>query len=283
MKEDAAEVISNREDRIKELEAELKELLEFKMSKDRLMGKMEKLSASLEKEKTDHAQHVADLERVRVAEKETLKKEMVMRIRETKANLLSMTEDQLHATTKRTIMENEQMAAELAFQAKEAERLLRRNQRLMDDTKSLKRDLELQENMNKELAKRTHFYGELTKRLHEKIKRLEEEAAKAGPARGLETAGTMGTMGSLPATSMALDGMPGPDDEMVGLLREKISQLEVNLDRVCGELDATRLRLEATASEHHRVMSVQDETVSFLFKCVSDLKLLSAPSSETKR
>ncbi len=33
-----------------------------------------------------------------------------------------MTEDQLHTTTKRTIMENEQMTTELQYQSKETER-----------------------------------------------------------------------------------------------------------------------------------------------------------------
>ena len=51
-----------------------------------------------------------------VQEKENLKREMLMKIKETKQNLLSMTEDQLHITTKRHIMENENMVTELQYQ-----------------------------------------------------------------------------------------------------------------------------------------------------------------------
>ena len=49
-------------------------------------------------------------------EKDRLKKEMLYKLRETKANLLKMTDNQLDTTTKRTIAENEQMSSELAWQ-----------------------------------------------------------------------------------------------------------------------------------------------------------------------
>ncbi len=48
-----------------------------------------------------------------------LKKEMLAKIKETKLSLLAMTEDQLHTTTQRTIMENEQMTTELQYQSRQ--------------------------------------------------------------------------------------------------------------------------------------------------------------------
>ena len=58
-------------------------------------------------------------------EKDRLKTEMLYKLRETKANLLKMTDNQLDTTTKRTIAENEQMSSELAWQSKETEKLIR--------------------------------------------------------------------------------------------------------------------------------------------------------------
>ena len=56
----------------------------------------------------------------RIKELETalheVEKEMLYKLRETKANLLKMTDNQLDTTTKRTIAENEQMSSELAWQ-----------------------------------------------------------------------------------------------------------------------------------------------------------------------
>lgn len=56
---------------------------------------------------------------------------------------MTMTEDQLQLTTKRTIMENEQMASELQYQGKETERLLHRNQKLARENAALRRDIEV--------------------------------------------------------------------------------------------------------------------------------------------
>lgn len=47
-------------------------------------------------------------------EKEALKREMLRRIKETKLTLLSMTQDTLHPTTKRTQQENEQVPKRLS-------------------------------------------------------------------------------------------------------------------------------------------------------------------------
>ena len=102
-----------------------------------------KVQAELEREKLDHAKNVQELERRNVQEKERLKKEMLIKIKETKQNLLSMTEDQLHTTTKRTIMENEQMTTELQYQSKETEKLLVASKRLGAENKRLKRDIEI--------------------------------------------------------------------------------------------------------------------------------------------
>eukprot|EP00965_Chrysotila_dentata_P055158 1830637-Pleurochrysis_carterae.AAC.1 len=56
---------------------------------------------------------------------------MLLKLRETKAGLLRMTDNQLDTTTKRTIAENEQMSVELAWQSKETEKLIRKNKQLL--------------------------------------------------------------------------------------------------------------------------------------------------------
>ena len=63
------------------------------------------------------------------------------KIKETKLSLLAMTEDQLHTTTKRTIMENEQMTIELQYQSKETEKLLVQNEKLKEENASMRRQV----------------------------------------------------------------------------------------------------------------------------------------------
>lgn len=52
-----------------------------------------------------------------------------------------MTEDQLHMTTKRTILENEQMSSELQYQSKQTEQLLQRNTDLTERNNTMKQEI----------------------------------------------------------------------------------------------------------------------------------------------
>ena len=93
--------------------------------KQTLEAQLQEKKRLLEDGAKEHATHVSDLERKHVQEKDRLKKEMLLKLRETKANLLKMTDNQLDTTTKRTIAENEQMSSELAWQSKETEKVRR--------------------------------------------------------------------------------------------------------------------------------------------------------------
>ena len=46
------------------------------------------------------------------------------------------TDNQLEMTTKRTIMENEQMSVELAYQSRQTEKLLKKNNVLIEENRS---------------------------------------------------------------------------------------------------------------------------------------------------
>jgi hypothetical protein len=61
------------------------------------------------------------------------------KIKDTKANMMKLTDNQLETTTKRTIMENEQMSSELAYQSHQTEVLLQKNLKLMEENASYRR------------------------------------------------------------------------------------------------------------------------------------------------
>lgn len=63
----------------------------------------------------------------------------VQKIKDTKANMMKLTDNQLETTTKRTIMENEQMSSELAYQSHQTEVLLQKNLKLMEENASYRR------------------------------------------------------------------------------------------------------------------------------------------------
>lgn len=106
-------------------------------------------------------------------EKDRLKKEMLLKLRETKANLLKMTDNQLDTTTKRTIAENEQMSSELAWQSRETEKLIRKNDKLIGENQSLKRELTLHKQTQEEFAKKVHVYQKTIKTLLSKLNTLD--------------------------------------------------------------------------------------------------------------
>jgi hypothetical protein len=242
---------------VQDQEEELFSLKEYKENKNQLENNMKMLASALEHEKTGRQQDIDVLERKMFHEKERIKKEFLIKIKETKQNLLSMTEDQLHTTTKRTIMENEQMTTELQYQSRETERLLKMNTKLRSDNKQLKRSVGLTEEAGREYAKKTHFYQKLIKKLHEKIQdqALDDDGMGTSSkrtdngvnSRTTKNNATFDDVGSGLAGRRGRDGSSKTEAQhnqrLIRGLREKVESLELNLTQVCNELDATRRQL----------------------------------------
>ena len=60
-----------------------------------------------------------DLERQHVQDKDAWKKHTVQQLKETRDRMQKLSENQLETLTKRTILENEAMAAELKYQSRQ--------------------------------------------------------------------------------------------------------------------------------------------------------------------
>ena len=63
---------------------------------------------------------------------------MQHKIRETKANLLALNDEQLQTTTRLTILQNHQLTTELDFQSKQTEKLLNKNNKMKEQIGVLK-------------------------------------------------------------------------------------------------------------------------------------------------
>ena len=137
---------------------ELEKVTSFIEYKEELEKQLREKKRQLNEDAKRHETLVSDLERKHVQEKDRLKKEMLLKLRETKANLLKMTDNQLDTTTKRTIAENEQMSSELAWQSKETEKLIRKNDKLTGENAALKRELQLHSQTQEQFAKKARSY-----------------------------------------------------------------------------------------------------------------------------
>ena len=154
-------------------EKELGDLNVFISKKNELEKELEETRAELLQERRKHEQIIGELERKTVQEKERLRREMEHKIQEAKEAFMRLTDDQLEATTKRTMKENEQMAAELAYQSRETERLLLRNSKLVEENRGVRRELALHRQTEAEMARRNHAYLRTIRGLLAKLKALD--------------------------------------------------------------------------------------------------------------
>ena len=139
---------------VTKLKDELHKVKTFISMKAEMESDLAEKNRLLEANQKAHTTAIADLERKHVQEKDRLKKEMLTKLRETKSKLLQMTDNQLDTTTKRTIAENEQMSSELAWQSRETEKLIRRNDKLTKDNSALKRELGLHQQTQEDFARK---------------------------------------------------------------------------------------------------------------------------------
>jgi hypothetical protein len=72
------------------------------------------------------------MDRQKIQATEKLKKDMLYKIKETKHNLLKLNDEQLHTTTRLTVLENHRLTTELEYQSKQTEKLMTRNQKLAE-------------------------------------------------------------------------------------------------------------------------------------------------------
>ena len=89
---------------------------------------------------------------------------MRYQIKKTKANLLALNDEQLAKTTRLTMLQNDQLANELELQSKQTETIVARNDKLLQQIETLRREIDIHKDVEKELAKRSHFCQKVIKR-----------------------------------------------------------------------------------------------------------------------
>lgn len=168
------------EKKVEEQRSQLNDYHEFALEKDAIEARVRELERRLEDNKVEHLEQIAEMERIKVQEKERLKREMLVKIKETKTYLLSLTEDQLDTTTKRTILENEHMLTELQHQYGEITRILQQLSDLQQRNKSLSREVILLRQQNAMIAEKSRMVKPLTNKLKDIYKGKERQQEHGG-------------------------------------------------------------------------------------------------------
>lgn len=234
--------------------ARLNDLENFQDRMAELERALEDAKRELDEERLRSEETVSSLERKHVQEKDRLEKDMALRIKETNANIMRLTDNQLETTTKRTIMENEQITSELAYQSKHTDAMLHSNERLRCQVAAMRRDAELYRLTEADLAKRNHVYQKTVKTLLAKLK--ESEIAQR---EGTEL------------SAMLEDHAQSLEQELHGARIRAAAAEE--------EARAAATQAAEAVEQLSTSRSAQDDLMRFLTTCLADLRAKTAASA----
>ena len=134
------------------------------------------------------------------------------------------------------------LSSELAFQSREAEKLLHKNEQLTLENKTMKRDLELYRQMEKELAKRNNAYLKTIRTLLSKLKAL--DATKKD----------------------ILETGKRKEADILDLYQSQIANISMNLDESTMELDELRTKYADSSEKLKQITSMHDEVMRFMIQ-----------------
>lgn len=244
-----------------DLQDKLADVKEFMNRKEEIQQNLKDLEAQLAKNKEDHSKEISSLDRKKAIEIDQLKKDMMTRVKEVRDTLRAKTKDQLDTTTKRTIMENEQMATELQFQSRETEKLLDKNQALIEENQQLRRNLQIHKDLEDELARRTHVYQKLIRRLHQKLKDVASEESRD----------------SLASESGANEGKGEARELYLGDLGaggggQQSDKLSKEMEGLQNTLNMVRYEFAQYRRDHATLTQLQDVSTRLVIAALYDLK-----------
>lgn len=229
-------------------------------------ARLKEYKQAFEDEINQRAINVKKLHERNAHEKNRIETEMQSKIKDTKLFLLSKTEDQLHTTTKRTIVENEQMTTEMKYQQRETERIVRGNNRLAKENQEMKRKLALHEQHQNMLATRTRFFQKLVVKLTNQLKSLEtpEQILIGYPTQGR----------NLTRKQQATNDALSRNEQTIKQLELHIVNLEAKLKETERLTIIAKKELDHTRKSSSAMFSLQEEAVGVVLASLEDCSML---------
>jgi len=257
---------SGLEKRVEALEGELHELRVFKENKIQLEEDLASLKRQLQQQSEEFSQRSSDFDRKKVLDIDQIKKDTQRIIKDTREMLKAKTKDQLDSTTKRTIMENDQYATELHYQSKEMERLMENERRLLEQNAQLRRNLSIHKDLENELARRTHGYQKL-------IKKMEQKQKHDADLRGEEQLASMDSFGDVSELRSMVVGSTAHDLSVeVTMLGEENEKLRRQAEGVQGTLQMVRHEFAQYRRDHATLTQLQDQSTRLIISALYELK-----------
>ena len=130
----------------------------FRLEREQLTNELVELRKNLEKEKADHKFDFKTLEGQMFESTERIRKEMMTKLAEAKAQSNNINDERLDVASRLAILHTHQLNTELQFQCKQSEKIIEENNKLQETVANLKRELGLHKEVEGEMAKKCHFY-----------------------------------------------------------------------------------------------------------------------------
>lgn len=143
---------------------DMEDLTVFEQNKQDYINDRDYWASELDKQNRKYQTVVDEIERDKIVQIDNLRKEMLLQIRAVKIKMLNMNEHQLVRTTKLTVVQNAQLTGELEYQSKQTEHLMYKNHQMKGIIHTLRKDLVDHKEVEKELAKRSHFCQKVIKK-----------------------------------------------------------------------------------------------------------------------
>eukprot|EP00347_Sterkiella_histriomuscorum_P007694 403347929 len=169
------EEVSNKKLEIDDQREQLKNINAFKRVRMQIQEEVNNMRDQLNEERQQHSHVLNEIENDKVARMEKMRKDMLLRVKEVKTAMLNLTEDKLQGTTRLTIKQNKQLTSELEYQSKQTEHLMFQNFQMQNEILKLKKDQQVHEEVEKELAKRSHFCQKVIEKYKEQQRDLKQE------------------------------------------------------------------------------------------------------------
>jgi len=244
---------------LSDMESRNNEADQFLAQQFKMKEEIANLTERLANEKALRLEQVNQKELDRIKETEQLRKEMLFNIKKTKANLLAMNDKQLQTTTHLTILQNHQLTTELEHQSKQTEILIYKNNKMKQQIETYQREIDIHKEVEKELAKRSHFCQKVIKRLKQELVEVTQGAVKAGSLQGVGGSASITPRNPKKVSKLmdlrTINGSVGLDADLVKGSEDLINFLEQKLEQQEKNLLGRKQEYDSLLQDYHNLQS----------------------------
>jgi len=224
---------------------------------------MESDLASLEQQLKDqeeaHAEKLSEKDRETTCKLDEREKEIKARIKEMREVDKARTKEHLDWTTKKTILENENLAADIHFHNKQTERLYDRNQDLMEENAQLRRKIQIHKDLETELAKRTQRQQKIINR----VRQRQLDSTSTEQSRDILLSDSFNQELSSPSAGASRE---------LSVATEENSQLKRQAESLTSRLQTVHNEFAQYRRDHATLTQLEDQSTRLIIAALYELK-----------